>query len=216
MFQAYKEKKINKRDCNKIQTIEDSKTSSIIGTISHLPAELIWFILRKSIHNNNELPKDVSILENIEFWPSWKFENKRVEPDVFIRFKEFDLILELKRNDFNKQYQGQWEKEIKAYKEKYRNDVKDYYLIAISGKTEDYNKNVFQCSWSSLLDVVIEQLEKHKKENPYSHIVRILNDIILAFNFHGEHYYKYFDSIDFDSKTNHIKEYYNIFKQLKK
>ena len=198
---------------NKLTSIEDTKTSSIIGTLSHLPADIFWEILRTAVKVDDKLPKTVSEIHEIDFWPSWRLNGDRVEPDTFVRFKEFDLILEMKVNDSNPQKTKQWKRELGAYKEKYHEQRK-VYLIAVSGMIGEQCTDVFQCSWTSLLDATLSVLEREESKNRYSHIVRILNDAVMAFRIHHEHSYRYFSSIDYNPESYHINEYNNIFNQL--
>ena len=53
--------------------------------------------------------------------------------------------------------------------------------------------NVFQCSWQSLLEAVLNA--KEAVENKNSFIDRIFNDILMAFSIHQEYYFKYLDII---------------------
>ena len=49
-----------------------------------------------------------------EFWPNWDPEGtdniNRVTPDLFMRFANFDLIVEAKRWDSFQQSSDQWKK----------------------------------------------------------------------------------------------------------
>lgn len=77
---------------------EDTKVASTLGVLKNLPAELFWQILRKSCKSKIKLPSKSGEILNIDFWPGgWKFVN-RVEPDVYIEFENFDLIIEAKIN----------------------------------------------------------------------------------------------------------------------
>ena len=108
MLQAFYKHKISHEIRNQIWNLEDVKTSSIIGNLLHLPTSIFWQILLNASDENdaegNMLPT-LSAGEDIldfEFWPYWTLEDK-VEPDVFIRFANFDLIIELKVHDYNPQ-----------------------------------------------------------------------------------------------------------------
>ena len=77
-------------------THEDTITSTIIGTLLHLPDQLLWKILREACHTGSVLPKNPGELRAYEFWPKWDaygtLNTNYVEPDVFLRFSEVDQI----------------------------------------------------------------------------------------------------------------------------
>ena len=206
MIQAFENHKISSEIRGQLWNSEDAKTSSIIGTLSLLPAQQFWTIIRRACSNANGLPESVTELQHIEFWPQWKL-NDRVEPDVFVRFKEFDLIVELKRNDGNQQYMNQWKREIEAYRLRYKDSDKDVYLVAISGRTEELHRLVFQCSWSNLLTSVETECENALGN---SHIKRILRTAIIAFHIHHEYSYAFLETIPIVKINNH----YEIFNAL--
>lgn len=88
-----------------INLCEDSLTSGIFDTLFLLPEQLYWEILRKAVratpqNTEQEMPTQVGHLLHYSFWPKWNPENTQnvnyVEPDVFIRFSEFDVIIEAK------------------------------------------------------------------------------------------------------------------------
>ena len=98
---------------NKSQS-EDLKTSSILGSLLLLPDDLLWELLVKSCCGGTEkLPDVAGVLDSFEFWPRWNADNttnlKYVEPDLFLRFSNFDVIVEVKQFDGNGQYYEQWE-----------------------------------------------------------------------------------------------------------
>ena len=210
MIHAFKSHKISGKIRNDLCNLEDAKTSSIIGTLSYLPGEMFWQILYNSIKRaNNGIEKSGEIKE-ILYWPSWKFGSKRVEPDVFIRFEKFDVIVELKRNNYNQQYSVQWKNEIGAYHQEYGNST-PVYLIAISGRTNESLPNVYQCSWTALLDEVNILYDDLKIKTPYSSEVRILQDVLIAFNIHKEFKFYYFKDVTYDVNINRIREYSSLF-----
>lgn len=205
MIQAFDSHKIISEIREKLWKSEDAKTSSIIGTLSLLPAKQFWTIIRRACYNSNGLPESVTEMQHIEFWPQWKLHD-RVEPDVFVQFKEFDLIIELKRNDSNQQDMNQWKREIDAYL-RCEDSHKDYYLIAISGRTEKQHPHVFQCSWSNLLKSVETECENIQD---YSHVARILKTAITAFHIHHEYSYSFLETVPNVKINNH----YEIFNAL--
>ncbi len=74
---------------------------------------MFWKILKQAVFTNI-LPEEPGTRYCYEFWPRWdprKTGNTSyVEPDVFIRFRDFDIIIEAKRHENNQQYRTQWEK----------------------------------------------------------------------------------------------------------
>lgn len=215
MLHAFDKHKIPHEIRNKIWNREDVKTSSIIGSLLHLPTSVFWEILRnaseKKDAKGNTLPL-LSYEEDIvdyEFWPCWRLYNK-VEPDVFIRFNSFDLIVELKVHDYNEQESSQWRREFAAYHRRYADEGKPVYLIAISGKTNECMENVFQCSWQSLLESVLDV--KGAAECRHGHISRIFDDILMTFAIHKEYYYKYLDSVSLEDTR--INSDYKLFPKL--
>lgn len=179
------------------KTSEDSLTSTVFERLFYLPSELFYKILRESCYSK-ELPKHSGKLLLKEFWPHWDGKNtynqQMVEPDVFIRFEEFDLIIEAKRWDNKQQSATQWENEIIAYRNEYADDNKKLYLIALGGlhnqKSEErLGVRVIKCRWSRILTKVVEQqklLTNEVDTSGYNEMVSaVLNDLILSFRIHG-------------------------------
>lgn len=169
---------------------EDSLTSSVIGPLLHLPANLFWELLRDAIFESSHLPKLSGEILYFSFWPSWSAENgnitnsQKVEPDVFIQFENFDLIIEAKRFDgvdmhHKDKNREQWRNQLLSYSENYPNQKNKFYYLALGGnlhldkeevsielKNEDDENEIsiekltipiFKSSWQSLL-VCVTQL----------------------------------------------------------
>lgn len=197
---------------------EDLKTSSIIGTLLHLQGSTIWHILRKSCTDTDNLPLSSGEVVSNDFWPSWNAKGKgtrnenRVEPDVFIRFEKFDLIIEVKRNDYTGQEKGQWSDQIICCKNKYERDKQPLIFIALGGNhylsTELIQGiNIYKCTWMSLCKSVYEE----NKNNIQPFEKRILHDTTVAFNNFGIYDVKWFSEIV--DKYNIDNESINIIKQ---
>lgn len=176
---------------------EDSLTSMVFERLFYLPHELFWNILTNSCYGN-ELPNFSGPIEIKEFWPNWDASNTsnivKVEPDVFIRFRQFDLIIEAKRWDYNQQSKDQWNNEIVAYKNEYGEDKKKLFFIALGGLYDNVTENhegieVIKCRWNRILRKVIEyqkQLTGTSEINiSMNSVTNILNDLILVFQLHG-------------------------------
>lgn len=182
------------------KTSEDSLTSSIFERLAYLPDEMSWKILKDACYGN-DLPKVAGPLLSIEYWPHWNSENtvnsNFVEPDVFLRYPGFDLLIEAKRFDDNQQNQFQWKKELESYTNEYLGEKKAIYFIALGGiKNEEteYLNNfptvpIIKCRWMSLLQEIIQlqNIFENTVLQPLQSTanLRILNDLILAFQLHG-------------------------------
>jgi hypothetical protein len=212
MISAFKHNKI------KIDVCEDSLTSCIFDFLFLLPSSLFWKILRKAIivtpENNKEtIPKEkIGQLEHYEFWPHWDplgTENVNyVEPDVFIRFSEYDVIIEAKRYEIGQQDPLQWKKEITGYRNEYGKDKKRSYLIALGGLRNNNKKQIkgipiFQCRWSSILDIICKILE-----NERNGVIRLILKLVLRyFEIHGYVQIKWLEELSAGDKLykNYIK-----------
>lgn len=191
-------------------TYEDPKTSSVFETILMLPDELVWGVLRLACFDNDNLPLVSGQIEAYEFWPHWDptgtTNTSLVEPDVFIRFPSFDVIIEAKYNDHSGQYSQQWENEIVAYRNEYGKD-KPVYFVAVGGNTEKASESVSlvkdvvvnKCTWLSLLIQITKLRDDCEAlpliSNNQSAVIRLLNLIELAFNIHGVYNINWFDDI---------------------
>ncbi|MBK1829603.1 hypothetical protein JIN77_02610 [Verrucomicrobiaceae bacterium R5-34] len=182
---------------------EDSFTASVFTHLLHLPTEVFWQILRQACYSN-QLPENAAeLIDDESFWPSWNAENTtnshRVIPDLFLRFRDFDLIIEAKRWDDGQQYRGQWEKELQSYQNVYRDDEKPVYLLALGGlHTTDHESlaygdqktcHVIKARWSTLLDA-IRHLQKEHSASVYQSSQsmanqRICRHLIDLFAWHG-------------------------------
>jgi hypothetical protein len=198
MIHAIKHKKVSREI---FKGNEDSLTSSIFERLMYLPQELVHYILEKALYDT--IPNfDFHQFESIEFWPRWNSENttnsKSVEPDIFIRTTEHDLIIEAKRYDSKQQYNGQWKNEIQAYYNEYDEDSKPLIFIALGGihstqtKTEEVSGHeikIVKCTWIRILNTISDlyfQLENSVySTNSNKAQSRILEDMILCFALFG-------------------------------
>jgi hypothetical protein len=184
-------------------TCEDSLTAVVFDTLKYLPTEMFWSILKRSLYYD-KLPTAAGDLLSISFWDKWKAKDTTnsnfVEPDVFLRFNDFDVIIEAKRFDEKQQSEAQMKNEIQAYYNEFNQDDKALYFIQLGGlnhrKDElDFpfkDKNVVICktNWTKLLEQIVSENNKIKNSeltilSAYS---RILEDSINGFALHQ--YYK--------------------------
>ena len=177
---------------------EDPRVSTIIGTLLYLPDYMIWTILRNSCFNGDSLPVYAGVLELYQFWPRWNAENtdntNNVSPDVFLRFANFDVIIEAKRSDWMMQDSDQWQNELQAYKNEYAKENRSVYLIALGGnnstaqnetiKINGEDKTVYKCSWANI------HCEISKLQAEYN-LKRILDALRMACNLFGFHTYSW-------------------------
>lgn len=139
----------------------------------------------------------------------------RVEPDVFIRFSDFDIIIEAKRYNENQQHRQQLENQTIAYYNEYADEGRDLYYIKLGGlwnkeQEDDFiyeleNKISYsddgqefistrkikipigKTTWTIMLDSVISE-RRIFSQNGVSFInsyVRILDDMVTGFEMHG-------------------------------
>lgn len=196
---------------------EDSLTAAVFTHLLHLPSEVFWQILRNACHTTS-LPEYAGEPRSVEFWPKWNPNKTRnasyVEPDVFIRFNIFDLIIEAKREDEGQQYRQQWENEVTAYDNEYGHENVPVRMIALGGIWDTKDDEVpvrmsvcpvHMCRWSTLLlecQRLKRELEEENKHAPTSRIsadIRILNNLCAFFAAHGYAALRWFEDFDFKS-----------------
>lgn len=184
------------------KTSEDSLTSSVFGLLFYLPTELFWTIIRNACYSDG-MPNGCGNMIGFEFWPRWDNENEtQTEPDIFIQFEDFDLIVEAKRYDYDQQYEDQWKAEINAYYLLRSESKRKVYLLAIGGirrgeendSTLTYpdverETTVFKSRWRKLLGEITKVHKKLIKSpdllTTCPAINNILNDLVLSFRIHG-------------------------------
>ena len=184
-------------------TCEDSLTAVVFDTLKYLPTEMFWSILKRSLYYD-KLPIASGNLLSISFWDKWSPKNTSnssfVEPDIFLRFNEFDVIIEAKRHNEKQQSIAQMKNEIQAYYNEYNDDNKDLYFIQLGGLHNnndelDYQlgvKSIVICktNWTKLLEQIDSENKKIKNSGLtiLSSYSRILEDSINGFALHQ--YYK--------------------------
>lgn len=177
-----------------INLIEDEKTSMIIGTLLHLPADLMLEVIFNAIGNKSDTLEE-HLQKMPEFWPHWPAKgtsnDNHVEPDVFMRFSSFDLIIEAKRNDDKtSQLSDQLKNELTAYENEYGKE-KNIYIIALGGNRDDISKlnkeersRILPCSWKDLLYAIERkkgEVRTNKEDYADDVVYRILSDCTDAF-----------------------------------
>lgn len=196
---------------------EDSLTAAVFSHLLHLPFEAFWGILRNSCYTD-ELPENPGEPLRVDSWPVWSAKETTnttyVEPDFFIRFAGFDLIVEAKRWDYGTQSPEQLQRELIAYTNEYGEERKEVKLLALGGihgtlddtlsyswapiktasdaevgEPHKFVCPVHMCLWSRLLAQCQRmELELKRLEYPTSQNHahrRILGDLIGLFTCHG-------------------------------
>ncbi len=191
-------------------TNEDPKTSGVFENLMLLPDNVFWAILKDSAANKGILPENVGLMsDDFSFWPKWNpnstydtGNSNYVEPDVFFRFNNIDVIIEAKYSDNRGQYREEWEREFKAYLNKYEIDKKQVILLAVGGNPTferepeivvgKYKCPIVKYSWVSLLNAVLA-FEKQELTNiesdMQSSMKRIIRNVELVFQNLGIHKY---------------------------
>ena len=223
-----------------INHCEDSLTAAVFTHLLHLPSEVFWQLLRTASYSTT-LPEVAGEPLSVEFWPPWDSEgtdnSNRVIPDLFIRFKTFDLIIEAKRRDYDMQSPEQWSKELIAYLNEYPEKMIPVRMMAIGGirntqddavSCGDVTCPVHMCRWTRLLDEckrMRKELErlKYPASQTQAH-VRTLAHVIELFACHGFQTGEWFSDLDLTSQllrlrpsaNSHHKTFQDISMELNK
>ena len=209
---------------------EDSLTSSVFSLLFYLPADIFWEILYKACYHPS-IPIRSGRLLSYDFWPHWNCKDTGntnfVEPDIFLEFEDFHVIIEAKRYDYaEQQSKSQWEAEIIAYRNEYSIDLcKPLYFIALAGILNGDEKQnpvlsipVTTCRWRNIFTEVKKIISKCSKERSIENvdsILNILNDLVLTFALHGfrtgdlleslPNFYKINQAVDLSLNINFVK-----------
>ena len=208
-----------------IKPIEDSLTGLVISCLSHLPVDMFWILLRSACVSK-KLPVETGAIKEIQFWPRWyqdsNYTNQR-EPDVFISFEKFDLIIEAKRWDNGDQNREQWKNEFEAYHTEYGNDRK-VYLLTIGGTAwmKDIEKSgkhkVFACKWQALLEEcqrLRRNLSNEDSMKKAQH--RILENVCYWLEYHGYFGGRWAKDFNFsENKLGNTEPLHRIFRSIRR
>ncbi|MFC0016694.1 hypothetical protein [Roseibacillus persicicus] len=182
---------------------EDTLTASVFGSLLHLPVEVFWQVLKASSSSppGHPLPNLCGDPLTIEPWPKWSPDGtpngRFVEPDLFIRFQSFDLIIEAKRWDGEMQNPAQWRAQVTAYGNDYGPDNQDVHYLAVGGlgfsspqALPDWPEVSFHfLRWASLLQQcqkILSAMEQEECPSSQSRATqRILDDVVDSLNLHG-------------------------------
>lgn len=198
MIYAVKHNKVNRAI---YKANEDALTSAIFERFMYLPQELTQHIFTEALLES--IPDlDLTKFESITYWPNWSPEHttntKRVEPDVFIRTNNQDIIIEAKRYDAKQQSKRQWENEIQAYYNEYNDDNKPLIFIALGGLYKKQTETItvkgiahliYKFTWKSILNTIQHIIHDMELATNYTNnniaITKILQDMVLCFELFG-------------------------------
>ncbi len=164
-----------------LKTNEDSLTASFFGLLFYFPKNLVSSFFEKILEEQN--------LGNIlyyEFWPHWSAEgttNKRdVEPDLFIRFENLDLIVEVKKLNISIT-EDQIKNEQQAYKNEYSNEKKKSKILVIA---DNFNCNIKNCKLKTWRNIAFSFYDTFYKTSFDNFVYKDLTDDILTLlSWHG-------------------------------
>lgn len=107
---------------------EDLLTSAFFSRFSYLSGLLQHRLLKKWLGGG-----DFTVFKRADFWPSYDLPDNDVrefvEPDLLLRFEDFDVLVEVKPPQGGDQYLTQWLNEIEGYFA--QDDTKPLYFLAI-------------------------------------------------------------------------------------
>ena len=185
--------------------IEDTLTSSVIGTLQYLPDGLFWQLLRGCCGASaGSLPESIGPILGVHFWEHLDargtYNAVLVEPDVWIETDRYDIIIEAKRSDSameNAQSSRQWFNEITALQNlREEEDGRELLFIAIGGnealkdreiETTGGERTVIPTgSWFDLLGEILK-LREECGQGAFAGdgVARLLDDVVTALQFHG-------------------------------
>ena len=192
---------------------EDFKTYSTLGVLQYLPAKFFWSLLRGAVIDNQKLPAISGEIAKIDFWPKWyKIQKIKVvanssyiEPDVFIRFDNFDCIVEVKKTDSSGQHTDQWESQTQAYRNEFP-EGKELIYIALGGNTKldasshEKFRHVYKATWHRLLREIDKAIQEREslgyKTQTTNQEIRILQSAIEAFECYNEYVVELLETMD--------------------
>jgi hypothetical protein len=177
------------------QTREDLLTSAFFNRFAYL-SPIIQHRILKYIFDGTG---DFTCFEGIDYWPKYDLpdhdDRHFVEPDLLIKFKDFDILVEVKPPQGGYQYVDQWRAEIEGYFAQ-EHDVKEVYFLAI-GRIESVSKkerdNILQddkyklkglavLSWKSVAKNLYQLFHS---DEPLAQDKFILSDMLGALSLYG-------------------------------
>jgi hypothetical protein len=187
------------------KSYEDLLTAAVFTRWGYLSGESQSHLVRSWFDIANDEGHDLSLFEDIKFWPKYELDvegRSFVEPDVLIEFKTCDLLIEVKPPNGGDQYLEQWKDEIAGYRSLGRE--KDLYFLAIGRvNAEQFSQwhKVIMCEsnpykpnlmaglkWRPVAESIYEL---HKNNSVSRQDSRILSDMLDALELYGVRGYEY-------------------------
>jgi len=182
---------------------EDSLTSMVFSRLCYLPSSIFWNLLMRACREPNFTLQPGKLL-SYQFWPRWNAEGtvnlRYAEPDVFLRFEHFDLLVEAKKGDGQPlQNDAQQMKEMQSYYNVYAEDNKAMLFLAVGGLGYDHDKYDplplpgrhtpiprLSCHWKHLHYEVFRHIQElqSNRDSIAAPMIHILWDIDMAFTLH--------------------------------
>lgn len=181
---------------------EDLLTAAIFTRWSYLSAESKHTLLQNWIKDFEITDSDY---KDIEFWAKFDLEvegREFVEPDVLIRFKDFNVLIEVKPPKGGSQKYEQWNRELEGY---FSSEDLPVHFLAIGRNTvnaatwknkllekNNHLESIITKSWKSVAESIYN-LTKHTDTSLQDN--QILSDMIEALKIYGviAHPYKWSD-----------------------
>lgn len=208
----------------RLNNCEDSLTSLTFDLLKYLPDELFWHILKDALIVGH-LP-DVTHIEQLSFWEHWDATDTSntnfIEPDVFLRTENIDVIIEAKRWNENQQCNKQKKEQIIAYFNEFGVEGKQLYFIQLGGL---FNRNpednfhyktleviICKTNWSYMLQSVVKHYNMLDKLNLklFNPQKRVMEDIIKGFELHQFYTLKWLGELAASNISTHQFDYFNF------
>lgn len=132
---------------------EDLLTAAFFSRFTYLSGLMQHRLLKKWLGSG-----DFTVFEIADFWPSYDLPDNEgrnfVEPDLLLRFEDFDVLIEVKPPQGGDQYLTQWLNEIEGYFA--QDDTKPLYFLAIGrvGKVlESLDVKELRKTYSQFVDI---------------------------------------------------------------
>lgn len=183
----------------KLSACEDSLTSMTFDLLTYLPEDVFWNVLKKSMFIDS-LPQYCGKLISMEYWNRWNpqgTDNKiYVEPDVLLRFSDFDVIIEAKRYNEFQQKKAQMVNEITGYWNEFGNEQKTLYFIQVGGINDSTDEiymlngnievKICKTNWTRILDQIVLLQQNLSFVDSFLNYaqIRIIDSLINGFELH--------------------------------
>ncbi|MCE0493120.1 hypothetical protein [Vibrio salinus] len=173
---------------------EDLMTAAVFGRFAYLSAPVQSYLMQSWLGVTEPAFDD---FETIDFWSNYDLENnhnqKRVEPDVVLRFKTANVIIEVKPPAGGDQYKDQWQREIEAFLQSDEQTHLPLYFVALGripnkqtseqwftelqDEFKEKLSGIYALEWQPVVNTL---LELKKGELPNVQDRRVIDDILQA------------------------------------